>query len=483
MLAIQKKLTNGFYALLSLPSTALGFALSVQISALSWLLSTRYNLAIDEVGLVWAAGPIAGIFGQVIFGVLSDKVWFWGGRRRPFILIGGLLAAMSLLALPNLEIVSAKLGIDGILVVAIAVALALDLSINVGFNPTRSIIADVTPEGKERTKGYTYMQTISGTFGMLAYVIGAVFDKYFLIYSGAALVLFFTLIPPFFIQEPNNFEEEDHQDAGGGWWESLLAIRPLWGFLLYALYRIPVRLFHFIVDNNFVEYFCALLTVILVVQTLLQKEEGQSKAVASRMGFQKILAAHSFTWIGVQTMFIYMFAFLQYRLPDLDNDGVGRVIDIAFLTLNGVAALLPAFLLEPLTRRIGRVRTHLLSIALMTLGYLGLWLLGTSASAIYFLMVIVGVGWSATISLVFAIMSQKVDPKKMGLYMGLFNLSVVLPQLVASLGVGEYLKDVPDKSLTFLICAICLGINTLAWSMVKEEAEPADPEPVLQHSH
>ena len=61
MLTIQKKLTNSFYALLSLPSTALGFALSVQISALSWLLSTKYNLAIDEVGLVWAAGPIAGI--------------------------------------------------------------------------------------------------------------------------------------------------------------------------------------------------------------------------------------------------------------------------------------------------------------------------------------------------------------------------------------------------------------------------------------
>ena len=390
---------------------------------------------------------------------------------------------MSLLALPNLEIVSAKLGIDGILVVAIAVALALDLSINVGFNPTRSIIADVTPEGKERTKGYTYMQTISGTFGMLAYVIGAVFDKYFLIYSGAALVLFFTLIPPFFIQEPDNFAEEDSQDTGGGWWESLLAIKPLWGFLLYALYRIPVRLFHLTVNNNYVEYFCALLTVILMVQTLLQKETGQPRAIASRMGFQKILAAHSFTWIGVQTMFIYMFAFLQYRLPTLDNDEVGRVIDIAFLILNGVAALLPAFLLEPLTRRIGRVRTHLLSIALMTLGYLGLWLLGTSANAIYFLMVIVGVGWSATISLVFAIMSQKVDPKKMGLYMGLFNLSVVLPQLVASLGVGEYLKDVHDKSLTFLICAICLGVSTLAWSMVKEEESMEDPGPALPHSH
>ncbi len=316
------------------------------------------------------------------------------------------------------------------------------------------------------------MQTISGTFGMMAYVIGAVLDKYWLIYIGAGLVLLFTVIPPFFIEEPRDFEDEaNEEDESGGWLESLMAIRPLWGFLIYALYRIPVRIFEWEVNNYYVEYLCVGLTAFLVIQTLSQKEEGKPLAVASRIGFQKILAAHSFTWIGVQTMFIYMFAFLQYRLPDLDNDGVGRVIDISFLVLNGIAALLPAFLLEPLTRKIGRVRTHLICVGIMTIGYLGLWLIGTSANMIYLLMVVIGIGWAATISLVFAIMSQKVEAKKMGLYMGLFNLSVVLPQLVASLGIGEFLKEADDKSLTFLICAVCLGVSTLAWSLVKENEE------------
>ncbi|MFN3694021.1 MAG: MFS transporter, partial [Ignavibacterium sp.] len=88
MLEIQKKLTNTFYALLALPATAMGFALSIQISALSWILSTKYKLDIHDVGLVWAAGPIAGILGQVIIGIISDNVWFLNGRRRPFILIG-----------------------------------------------------------------------------------------------------------------------------------------------------------------------------------------------------------------------------------------------------------------------------------------------------------------------------------------------------------------------------------------------------------
>ena len=75
----------------------MGFALSIQISALSWLLTTQYHLDIHQVGIVWAAGPLAGIVGQVVIGLISDRVWFWGGRRRPFILIGGTLAALMLL--------------------------------------------------------------------------------------------------------------------------------------------------------------------------------------------------------------------------------------------------------------------------------------------------------------------------------------------------------------------------------------------------
>ena len=86
--------------------------------------------------------------------------------------------------------------------VAIAVALALDLSINVSFNPTRSLITDVTPEGIARTRGYTWMQTVSGTFGVLAYAIGAAFGNLTLIYVAAVLVLLFSIVPSFLIVEP-----------------------------------------------------------------------------------------------------------------------------------------------------------------------------------------------------------------------------------------------------------------------------------------
>src|SRR3989339_1974541 len=106
MLEMQKKLSNTFYSILSLPATAMGFALSIQIAALSGLMRTQFNLDLQEIGFVWAAGPLAGIIGQPIVGLISDKVWFWGGRRRPFILIGGSLAALMLFSLPNIGAIS-----------------------------------------------------------------------------------------------------------------------------------------------------------------------------------------------------------------------------------------------------------------------------------------------------------------------------------------------------------------------------------------
>ena len=472
MLAFQKNLTSSFYTVLSLPSTAMGFALSVQISALSWLLTTQYGLDIHDVGLVWAAGPIAGIIGQVLIGIISDKVWVWNGRRRPFIMVGGVLAGLSLLALPNIDIVSSSLGLGGILGVAIAVALSLDLSINVSFNPTRSIIADVTPKGHEHTRGYTWMQTISGTFGVLAYVISAFWNNYALIYIGVVLVLVLSVFPPLFVEEPRQLVEEDKQSSAEkmSFVKGLMIIQPLWGFLIYSVYALTLRLGHIDVQHYWMEAFCILLTLILCFKALLPQERLDQDE-SSEIGFKKVLAAHSFTWLGVQSMFVYMIAFVQQNLPGLTDAETGQVIGKSFLVLSIVAALLPVVLLEPWAKRVGRVKVHTYCIASMAVGYLALSQMGSNAINIYMLMALLGVGWASTISLAFAIMTQKVNAAKMGLYMGLFNLSVVLPQLVSSVGVGKVLNQVEDKNLLFVICGVSLAFSALAWLRVKDDSQ------------
>ncbi len=479
MLSIQRNLSKRFYMLLSLPATAMGFALSVQISALSWILTTQYGLDIHQVGLVWAAGPIAGILGQVIVGMISDNIWICSGRRRPFIIVGGVLAAMMLLALPNIDVVSTSLGFSGLLGVAIAIALTLDLSINISFNPTRAIIADVTPEGEERTKGYTWMQTISGSFGVLAYAVGAFWGNYALIYLGTILVLVLSVIPPLFITEPKSLHKDDCcpdnlQQEPVTFAMVMLNIKPLWGFIIYDIYAMGLQISGIKTNHFWAEIIAAIITLYFVVQTLTAKvitADDSSIPTTNNdlIGFRKVLAAHSFSWIGVQTMFVFIIAFLQDKMPNVEANELGKIISMSFLILSAVAAVLPALVLEPLAKKIGRVKTHASCLATMAAGYLLIVLFGESKNMLYLLMALLGIGWSAIISLPFAIMSEKVEQTRMGLFMGLFNLSVVLPQLLVSLGIGLFINKVADKSLVFQVSAIALAISAIAWTQVNEK--------------
>ena len=434
MLDMQRRLSNSFYALTSLPATAMGFALCIQISALSWLLSTKYHLDIHEIGIVWAAGPLAGILGQVIIGFISDKTWFWGGRRRPFILIGGTLAALSVFLLPRIELVADLLGVTNLLVIAVIVALTLDLSINISFNPTRSLIADVTPEGEARTRGYTWMQTISGFWGVMAYLIGAFIDNYALISVGVIIVLAFSVLPVFLVKEPRE----------------------------------------------------------LAPPTLATQEDAVSSAEVSTSTdwgqLWRLWAAHAFSWFGVQSMFVYIIAFIQQHVVAGGATAAeaaaqsGHVIAISFAVMNVVGFLLPALVLAPLGARIGRVRTQAICIGIMALAYLAIALFARSPGALYVLMAVVGIGWAAVVSLPFAIMSELVDKRRMGFFMGLFNLSVVLPQL-ATTGVGYVLRNAADKNVLFLICGGCLAVSSVLWLLVREKRAAQAAAPVLAATH
>lgn len=469
MLEMQKRLSKSFFALMTLPATAMGFALSIQIAALSAILRSKYDLNIEEIGLVWAAGPIAGILGQPIIGMISDKVWFWGGRRRPFILIGGVLTALSLVALPNIGLISSALGLTEIVGVALAVALLMDLSINVSFNPTRAIISDLTPEGELRTRGYTWMQTVSGTFGMFAYAIGATLGNETLIYLGAGLVLLFTLIPAILMEEPRELGSQEENDKSGGFDLRLIAIGtlPLWGIFAYDIYALAARALDIERTDYLAEWLCAAATAVLMVWVLFLKKPSAKAGKNDLTEFQKIMAAHSFSWLGVQTMFVFYYPYLEHVLPDGDSALWGSVTNFSFLILNGVAAVLPAFVLNPLSRKMPRVRLQAGCLAVMSVGYGMAYFAGTSPLALYLIMAVLGVGWAAIVSLPFAIMSQRINATRMGLFMGIFNLSVVLPQLLASMGVGLMLQRVEDKSLLFAIAAASLALSALLWLRVK----------------
>ncbi|MFV0238134.1 MAG: MFS transporter [Flavobacteriales bacterium] len=491
MLNIQKKLSNSFLALLSLPATAVGFALSTQIAALSWLLSTRFGLDIHDVAVVWLAGPMAGIVGQPIVGFISDNAWFLGGRRKGFIMIGGVLGAFMFLALPEVGIISSSLGFEGVIVVATIVALLLDLSINITFNPARSIIADLTPEGKKRTSGFTVMQLISGTFGLLAYFISIALGNITLIYIAVFLVLLFSVIPCFFITEDKDMITNDSSEGNTAEKISFLQIFkiifPLSGFLLFALYLVLDKLIlhgkweGYQINMMYLSIGITIVLGIIIIFKGLKKQSDENE-------FHKIMIAHSFSWLGIQSMFVMSFFFAkEVIVPNLiENDAfansftkfftgtnpsvddtAGNILSLAFLLFNAVAAFFPILILEPISKKIGRVRTYLTSILIMAIAYLFIWKFGHTELSFYVGICIAGIGWSAVISIVFAIMSEYVNQTKMGLYMGLFNYSVVLPQMV-TVGIASLVKKSGDYSTLFLMCGISLFISFLFWIFVRE---------------
>ena len=265
------------------------------------------------------------------------------------------------------------------------------------------------------------MQTISGFFGVLAYLIGAFVSNYFLIYFGAFFVFVCSVFPILAIKEPRDLEAPLATET---------------------------------------------------IDTAATKETNWFE-------FLKICFAHAFTWIGVQAMFIYTFAYIKEvimgyettaTITEAENNQIGFSIGIAFAILNTVGFLLPALVLEPVAEKIGRVKTHTIATAIMAIGYGLLVFFGQSMTSLFVLMAVVGIGWSAVVSLPFAIMSEVVNQQKMGLMMGLFNLSVVLPQIVAS-NLGGFIEGYDDKSVIFMISAGTLAVSAVLWLLVKEQRQ------------
>jgi maltose/moltooligosaccharide transporter len=496
MLKIQKNLSNAFYALLALPSTAMGYALAVQIAALSWILRTEFGFEIYEIGIVWATGPVAGIFGQVIVGVVSDNVWMWSGRRRPFILFGGALAALMILSLPNIALISTFFGITNILVVAVLVSLTLDLSINVSFNPTRSLIADVTPEGRARTKGYTWMQTISGFWGVMAYVISVKFGNYMLLYSGAVLVLLFSVIPTMLIKEPRYLTNKDEGPLGrldpllaatisilipgSGHWYARLGLK---GTLLFvitvALYALGIYAGEGFFPRVPLFVGAALLHVYSIMDAFnaigrLNRLNPELAAILDNDKTDwpqlfRLFFAHGFSWLGIQAMFVYIIFFLEDQMVPLGYEQTDVMISISFAVLNTVGFILPALVFEPLSARIGRVRIQTVAIATMAIAYFAMGTIVRTPMTLYILMAIAGIGWGAVVSLPFAIMSEKVDPNRMGFFMGVFNLSVVIPHMIVSFVFSVIIASFATKDMLFILCGAMLTLSAIFWMFVKEK--------------
>ena len=166
----------------------------------------------------------------------------------------------------------------------------------------------------------------------------------------------------------------------------------------------------------------------------------------------------------------YCYELTQYnQVIKMVDAKTGQIISISFLILNAVGAILPVVLLEPLSGKIGRNKTQGLVVGIMAVAYLVIALFVRSEYMLYVMMAFAGIGWAGIVSLPFASMSETVDKSRMGFFMGLFNMSIVIPQLIVSLVFGTIILNSSNKEMVFLIAAVTVALSSLLWFFVKDK--------------
>lgn len=181
---------------------------------------------------------------------------------------------------------------------------------------------------------------------------------------------------------------------------------------------------------------------------------------------RRIFLAQGLSWIGIFSMFVFLAPIVSERLQPIDGVQAGRDIAIALGLFNLVAALAPMAILMPLVRRFRRSQVHAGAMTLMGLSFaaIGYWV--STPTGLWLCMALAGIGWGSLVSLPYVIFCDRVEASQLGLLLGLFNLSVVIPQLVVSLGLGALAPMLPARGDLFLIAALALLASAWAWSAI-----------------
>jgi maltose/moltooligosaccharide transporter len=412
---------------------------------------------LDDLAILWIAGPATGLLVQPIIGHLSDRTRGRLGRRRPYILAGALCTALALFLMPNATTLWA----------ASLMLWVLTASINIAMEPFRALVADKVPEA-QRTAGFAMQVFFIG--------IGAVFASalpWMLVhwaglsgqpepgllpqsvrtafYIGGFCLLFavsWTIVttrecpPPVLPEEakpPHVLSPERAASLlrhGIAWMAAGLAIA---GAAALAGWK---REIYVVAGITFL--FGLLQAVVVRLRRLGRNSIGMLEIVEDIRSMPQLLkrlaVVQFFTWYGLFAMWIYTvpaLALRHYGTADPTSQGYNAAADwvgVLFAGYNGVAAL-GALLLPRIGERLGRRATHALCLVFGAAGLLG-FLLVRDPMALWLPMIGVGLAWAAILSMPYAMLAGSVPRGKAGVYMGIHNMFLVIPQLVASTMLG-----------------------------------------------
>ncbi len=393
----------------------------------------------EEIPILWLAAPLTGLIVQPIIGSMSDRTWGPLGRRRPYFLVGAILSSVALILMPN----------SSTLWMAAGLLWILDASINISMEPFRAFVADLLPE-EQRTSGFAMQSLFIGLGAVVASALPWMMTNLFGIASGgeggeaiplAVKLSFYVGAGAFFLAvmwtifttkeyPPEDLEAFRAQKARGG------------GFA------------------------------------------GGAKEIFSAIGgmpktMKQLAPVQMFTWLGLFCMWLYFpvaVARNVFGAPDetspLYQQGV-EWAGICFAVYSAVTFVF-AFFLPGLADRLGRRRTHAVCLVLGAAGLISVtvikapWLLLVS-------MLGVGIAWASTVAMPYAMLAGSLPQERMGVYMGIFNFFIVLPEILASLFFGWIMLHLLNNNR--LAAVVAGGVCLLVAAALVLRVDPAHSEP------
>lgn len=421
---------------------------------------------VEQIPILWIAAPLTGLIVQPIIGYLSDRTWHPKlGRRRPYFLVGAILASIALSIMPN----------SPTLWVAAGMLWIMDASINVSMEPFRAFVGD-NLASEQRTIGFATQSFFIGVGAVVASMLPWMLTNWFGVsntagegqisdsvkwsfYLGGAvffLAVLWTVIrsreyPPEVLASFEEQEEEVMPELTPKEYRAGGRKQIRFGSAFAAVGAVSVILLF--QANLQKELYILALGIVLVgllwlVSGSMKNRGHYRNGFVTIMGdllempntMKQLAVVQFFTWFALFSMWIYTTSGVTSHLYGTDdptsalyNEGADWV-GFLFAVYSGVAALV-AFALPVLAKKTNRRITHLICLTLGGLGLVSIYFL-PDPNLLLVSMIGVGIAWASILSMPYAMLAGSLPARKMGYFMGVFNFFIVIPQIVAATILG-----------------------------------------------
>lgn len=423
----------------------MGFAL--QNANASRILQT-FGADLHELPLFWIVAPLMGLIIQPIIGHYSDKTWTRFGRRKPYFLVGAVLASLGLILLPQAGAFTALMPA---LWMGAGFLMIMDASFNIAMEPFRALVADILPSD-QRTLGFSVQTALIG--------FGAVLGSWL----------------PYILS--NWIGVDSHADKGEVPFHLILS------FIIGAIVLIASVLVTILTTKEYSPEELEALERAEGREVVKEKETSIFQIFTDFKNMPKTMKqlglVQFFTWFALFGMWVYStpaIAHHVYGLPLSDTSSqtyneAGDWVGIIFGVYNAVSAVF-AFFLPAIALKIGRKATHSVSLVIGGLGLISIYFIH-DPKLLILSMVGVGIAWASILAMPYAILAGSIPAKKMGVYMGIFNFFICAPQIFNSLFGGSIVTNLYRGNPIYAIITsgVALIIAAIFVLKVKDDEKP-----------